>query len=152
MNNNNDDGSEEEGTGERKSDLSEVLARIDAISKLPVKADRGVNKSEPKQTVLDAVDVRIASGLPSEAIQWLQVRREIVDQNEFVTDRAHLRTMQKVNAFATIGLSIIALVVGIILVLKGSQWPGYVCIGAGLYCIAPKLIEKVFGSGSSNER
>jgi hypothetical protein len=94
-------------------------------------------------TALGAIDAQIAVSSPRDAYLWIQARGEVVRQDEFVRDRAHLRTVEKVGVIARVGLSALAIGGGIGLAFAGFGLPAFVCLGAGLYGLAPNFIDAV---------
>jgi hypothetical protein len=89
------------------------------------------------------LDLRIAGSPTSEGEKLVYIRQELVRQQEVVAGRAHVRRLEVHNFYAKVGLSVTAFASGIGLVVAGFGLPGFVCLGAGLYAIAPNFIDRV---------
>lgn len=123
--------------------LAEAAARP---SQLPVPLDSNLprrKEDESSASPLEQLDRRIAQAGADEAIELLLVRKKLVEQVEEQEDRKHTRAFQGRNFYAKVALSFGALGVGTALVFGGFAMPGFVCIGAGLYAIAPSFIDRV---------
>lgn len=94
-------------------------------------------------TAVSRLDERIVEASPREMLELLYVRDQLIRQNEAQADRNHVRTLEKKNFYAKVGLSFCAFAGGVGLVATGFGLPGFVCIGAGLYAIAPSFIDRV---------
>ena len=97
------------------------------------------------------VDDNISRASPGEALQWVRIRGELLRQDEVARDRAHGRALEKWAVAAKIGMSGLAIGGGIALTTLGFGLPGWFCLGAGLYGLAPSFVNsvtnRVFGSG-----
>lgn len=92
---------------------------------------------------LQQLDDRITKASPNEALALLIVRERLVAQSESQEDRKHVRSLERKNFYAKVALSFSAFAGGAGLVISGFALPGFVCIGAGLYAIAPSFIDRV---------
>lgn len=92
---------------------------------------------------LSQLDERIACSDPTDALKYSYVREHIVRQRDFADDRAHLRKMETRQLDVRVGLSVLAISTGVGLVVGGFGLPAYVCLGAGLYGLAPGFIDSV---------
>jgi hypothetical protein len=92
---------------------------------------------------LQQLDDRISRAGPNEALALLMVRERLVTQSESQEDRRHVRSLERKNFYAKVTLSFTAFAGGAGLVVSGFALPGFVCIGAGLYAIAPSFIDRV---------
>ena len=139
---------------DRLQQLQAQVTAAGSASKLPVPVDEGtaqptkqVQQSAPalptKIDPLQQLDDRIAKETPNEALALLIVRERLVTQTESQEDRKHVRSLERWNFYAKVALSFSAFAGGAGLVVGGFALPGFVCIGAGLYAIAPSFIDRV---------
>lgn len=89
------------------------------------------------------LDERLSMSDPEGALQYLYIREGIVRQNEYMKDRAHLRQMERRELAMKVGMSAMAVATGTGLVVGGFGLPGFVCLGAGLYWLAPRFVDRV---------
>lgn len=143
------------------SELDERLKQLEAqingagtASHLPVPIDQArpapatpppspVPVSPPATDPLQQLDDRISKADPDEALALLIVRERLVAQSESQEDRKHVRSLERKNFYAKVALSFTAFAGGVGMVAGGFALPGFVCIGAGLYAIAPSFIDRV---------
>jgi hypothetical protein len=92
---------------------------------------------------LDVLDRRIATEPVHIGRELLYVRQELSKQKETSRDREHVRSLERKNFNAKVALSFAALAAGVGLAAAGFGLPGFVCLGAGLYTIAPSFIDRV---------
>lgn len=92
---------------------------------------------------IEQLDNRIAKSSANEGLALLIVREGLVAQFEVQEDRKHVRALERRNFYAKIALSFTALAGGAGFVATGFALPGFVCIGAGLYALAPSFIDRV---------
>lgn len=137
--------------------LKQLQAQINAAgtaSNLPVAIEEATTQptgsvqqsapASPSQVdPLLQLDDRIAKAPPNEALALLIVRERLVTQTESQEDRKHVRSLERRNFYAKVALSFSAFAGGAGLVVGGFALPGFVCIGAGLYAIAPSFIDRV---------
>ena len=137
--------------------LKQLQAQIEAVgstANLPAPIDQTASQTgKPTQLTLSdspaqrdplqQLDERIATSSPNEALALLLVRERHIAQTESQADRKHVRSLELWNFYAKVTLSFIAFVGGAGLVVGGFALPGFVCIGAGLYAIAPSFIDRV---------
>lgn len=95
------------------------------------------------ESPLQTLDRRIALAPPQEAAQLTMIRQELTRQQDSSADRAHVRRLEGLNFYAKVALSFTAFGTGVGLVATGFALPGFVCLGAALYTIAPDFINKV---------
>jgi hypothetical protein len=93
--------------------------------------------------VIAGIDRHIAASTPDEAYAWVQLRGEIVHQEDDRLDVAHLRTMEKWGMIAKVGLSACAIATGAGMAIMGIGLPAFLCLGAGLYGLAPSFVDQV---------
>lgn len=95
--------------------------------------------------VLNAVGERLVKAdSPQEIILWTQVRGEILRQNEEREEKKHQRQLERIQFYSKLFLSIVAIVVGILLLSWGYTVAGLFSLGAGLFWLAPDLVKSVF--------
>lgn len=97
------------------------------------------------KSVIDRLDDRIVNAKISEMHELLYVRDQLIKQEEGQANRSHVRALEKGGFYAKVGLSFAAFAGGVGLVILEFGLPGFVCIGAGLYAIAPSFIDRVTG-------
>jgi hypothetical protein len=115
-----------------------VTAPLRAPPTTPVSRDDAQTKN-----VISRLDDRIAEATTREMLELLYVRDQLITQEEAQADRKHVRAFEGKNFYAKVGLSFCAFAGGVGLVATGFGLPGFVCIGAGLYAIAPSFIDRV---------
>jgi hypothetical protein len=87
-----------------------------------------------------SIDERLASAqTAADVVLWTQVRGEVIRQDEDASDRQHARVMQRTSLYATVGLSVVGVSVGVLLLALGQYIPGLFALGAGLYRLAPEF-------------
>jgi L-2-hydroxyglutarate oxidase LhgO len=97
-------------------------------------------------TTVEVLDQRIAAAQsPQELAILVGARREVLRQDEEVAEGAHRRRTERLGQIANILTSIGAIGAGATLVLTGHPIEGRICLGAGLYFIAPELMKMIFG-------
>ena len=94
-------------------------------------------------SALANIDARLANADVREIILLTRVRGEFIRQDEHTKDQGHLRKMEAREVTLKAGLSLVAVAAGTVLVLAGFSLPGSVALGAGLYWLAPSLIDRV---------
>lgn len=106
-------------------------------------------------SALAAIDRRIAAASPKEALAWMKIRETILLQDESAKDRDHIRRVELLGIYAKLGLSGTAIGSGVALAFGGFGLPAFLCLGAGLYGLAPDFIKAVMnrvGSGKGKGR
>ena len=112
----------------------------------------GLVKTAGDANVLDAVAERLAaSESPQDVVLWTQVRGEILRQNEELENRRHQRQMERAQLYGKISLSIVAIVVGVLLLQLGYATAGYFALGAGLFWLAPDFVKAFFDKFKTRE-
>jgi hypothetical protein len=103
-------------------------------------------------TSLEQLNVRLrASDSLDEASRWLEIRGEIIRQNEMVKDGQlrrdqaiqdgnHRRSLERTQIILKVSLAVSALVIGTFLIMKGFIEQGLFILGAGL---APDVLKFV---------
>jgi hypothetical protein len=103
-------------------------------------------------TSLEQLDVRLrASDSLDEASRWLEIRGEMIRQNEMVKDGQlrrdqaiqdgnHRRSLERTQIILKVSLAVSALVIGTFLIMKGFIEQGLFILGAGL---APDVLKFV---------
>jgi hypothetical protein len=127
---------EPEPPGRKLADLAHEL-------ETPLQATARHSTALERSTVLEVIDAHIASSSPRDTYLWIQARAEILRQYEFVSDRAHLRTIEQLALVSKVGLSAVAICGGIGLAFAGFGLPAFVCLGVGLYALAPNFINAI---------
>ncbi|MET7244290.1 hypothetical protein ABZT49_13045 [Methylobacterium sp. EM32] len=94
-------------------------------------------------SALAAIDRHIAVASPKEALAWTQIRDTILLQDEAAKDRDHIRRVELLGIYAKLGLSGAAIGSGVALAFGGFGLPAFLCLGAGLYGLAPDFIKVV---------
>jgi hypothetical protein len=144
----------EEAVEPLETQLAELRARVqdlEAASSLPAvrpTQDLGTNRSttpvrESSSNAVIAIDTQIAQSSPNDSYAWIQARREVILQDQFVADRAHLRRLETIGLVGKLGLSVLAIASGAGLAAEGFGLPGFLCLGAGLYGLAPNFVSAV---------
>jgi hypothetical protein len=139
---------------DRLKQLQAQLSAARSTSNLPVPVEDAsaqvanqVHPTLPAHTrqadPIQQLDERIAKATPKEALALLIVRERLVTQTESQEDRKHVRSLERRNFYAKVALSFSAFAGGAGLVVGGFALPGFVCIGAGLYALAPSSIDRV---------
>ncbi len=137
--------------------LTKLQAQIDSAGtsiNLPVPVGQSTSQAgtaatsatpaaSPATDPLQQLDDRITKASPNEALALLIVRERLVTQSESQEDRRHVRSLEQKKFYAKVALSFTAFAGGAGLVVGGFALPGFVCIGAGLYAIAPSFIDSV---------
>jgi hypothetical protein len=65
-------------------------------------------RRDDQSAALVGIDAKIANASSEDANNWVQIRDQVIKQDEFARDRAHLRTVEKLGIGAKIGLSALA--------------------------------------------
>lgn len=89
------------------------------------------------------IDSRLAEANADEARAWLSVRAEIVRQEAYREDLKHLRAIEKWGMVAKFGLSVVAIAAGSGLAVAEAGLPAFLCLGAGLYGLAPNFVDQI---------
>lgn len=80
---------------------------------------------------------------PEEIALWMQVREEIIRQNELVKDCKHQRSLEMIQIIRKTSLSGIAITIGIVFVGIGLRIPGLLILGVAFYELASNPIKTV---------
>jgi hypothetical protein len=101
--------------------------------------------------VIQAVEERLANATsPREMMAWLQIRGELLRQNEYSREQEHRRRIEKISLFARLGFAGLAFSVGTGLFIAGFPWGGII-LGAGLVGFIPeyeRVLRSLLGRGS----
>ena len=99
--------------------------------------------SGPEQDPLRAIERRIAQADdPHEIALWTQVRGEVLRQNDEVLDRRAARQLRAESARAELAKGFLAVSLGVYPIQSGYWIPGFLCLGAGLYSLAPDFVKQ----------
>ena len=97
--------------------------------------------------VLLSIDERISQAdNPEDAMDWARVHEVIIRQNEVSKNQEHQRFLEKVQVWYKIGFSVMAFVVGIVLLIRDLTLEGFFISGAGLFGIVPEYVKMFFRS------
>lgn len=102
--------------------------------------------SEKPTTAIALLDERISKATTQEMLELVYIRDQIIQQDETRLHRTHVRMLEKRNFYAKVGLSFCSFAGGIGLVVAEFGLPGFLCLGAGLYAIAPNFIDRMTDS------
>jgi hypothetical protein len=80
---------------------------------------------------------------PEEITLWMQVREEIIRQNELVKDSKHQRSLDKIQIIRKTSLSGIAITIGIVFVGIGLKVSGFVLLGIAFSELASNYIKPI---------
>jgi hypothetical protein len=115
------------------------------------------SKSAIAATPYAAIDARIAdpSTPLADAIALTQIRHELTRQDEFRSERKHLRDVENRNFWGKIVFSAGAVAVGLGLIAVGHP-EGFVIVGTGVYWLAPDFVrsmyERMIPGGNGGEK
>jgi hypothetical protein len=102
-------------------------------------------KKQASVDILDSVAERLAqASSPRDVILWTQVRGELLRQNEEVKDRKQQRQLESIQLYGKLLLSMVAIVVGVLLLKWDYGVAGLFSLGVGLFWLAPDLVKAVF--------
>lgn len=97
--------------------------------------------------VLSSIEERITQAdNHGDAMDWARVHEVIIRQNEVSKNQEHQRFLEKVQVWYKIGLSVMAFVVGIGLLIGDLTLEGFFISGAGLFGIVPEYVKMFFRS------
>lgn len=118
---------------------------------------RQVPPPPPNQTppsVLLRIEERLAQAVsPQEAVPWVQIRGEILRQDDQRDGQRHNRSSDRIRQLTKSGLTVLATVAGIVLVVESHFIAGMFTLGAGLYTIASPFVMSYFpGSKRAGQR
>jgi hypothetical protein len=135
---------------QRLETITRLLQKLEIERNLPAPAEEPARSARGRQEVsvktpdaLSLISQRLAESSPFEALQWLEVRREISKQDQNAEDRQHLRRMEKWGIGGKLALSGLAIISGVGLAFGGFGYPAFICMGAGLYNLAPEFISGI---------
>jgi hypothetical protein len=113
---------------------------VDALP--PAGGDRDVTGG-PETDPIRAVERRlIQADNPRDIALWIQIRGEIMRQNEEALDRRAARQQRTEAARAELAKGFFAVSLGVYLIQSGYWLAGFLCLGAGLYSLAPDYIKQ----------
>jgi hypothetical protein len=102
----------------------------------------------PGDASVERIDDRLVKAAPEDVVLWTQVRGEVVKQEEYRSQQAHRRSIEKTELYAKVGLSIGASGVGVFLIGTAHLAPGMLALGAGLFWLARPFVMKFFSPPS----
>ncbi len=89
------------------------------------------------------LDKKMADVPSNELQDYVEARKSLIEQDEYIKDREHIRKLEKFQIKSKIMLSSVAMLTGAGLVVAGFSLPGFLCLGAGLYWLAPNFVDSV---------
>ncbi len=96
--------------------------------------------SDNSDKLIETIDQRIAATTePLEMVLVTKLRGELIRQNEEVRDKAHKRSLERIELIGRQLLSFAALGAGMWLV-PNNWFAGFVVLGAAVYNLAPKFV------------
>ncbi len=101
---------------------------------------------EPRENAVadDALQDRIRQAQsPAEAAQWQALRERNALLEEHRKDRQHRRRLVAFQTYTDGLLPIFVMLVGILLVILDYHYVGFMFVGAGLWTVAPKFVERM---------
>ncbi len=140
-------------------------------------SDLPSSSEEYKDALLIDIESRLANAKNSdEAVFWLRVRSELIQQNvslvqqrqeiiqqneivkngeqrrnEIAKDGQQKRYIEKFKLFRRTGISVSALILGTVAISSGAIWPGLVILGVAFYEVAPDYVKARFPGKSKEE-
>lgn len=130
-----------------------------------------ISREPERLPVLRDIEERLSRvGSPDEALKWAQVREQIQRQDNFIREREvmgqlalqrhrdmlkeaeHRRFLEKVASLGKVGLSVVAIGIGIGLVVGGFEPVGLFMLGAGLFWLAPEFVRGFLPRGPRRGR
>ena len=96
---------------------------------------------------LARIDARVAdprTPIP-EAITLVQIRGEMIKQDELRLDRADLRKARGREFWGKLCFSIGGVATGVGLIVAGLHLEGFVILGAGFHWLAPDFVKSIYG-------
>ena len=121
--------------------MSEDKGQPEKISTELSASDTPANKT----TTLSQVEERLSqANSPQEALFWIQIRGELIKQNEIIQEGDRRRFVQQIQLWRRIGVSVAALTIGLVFFSIGSTEAGLLVIGVFLYELAPDLNKETF--------
>jgi hypothetical protein len=115
--------------------MSEDKGELDksSSSENPSPSDVSFNKN---LTLVKIEERLVQATSPEEISLWMQVRREIIEQNEIINDNKHQRFLETIRIIRKTSLSGIAITIGIVFVSSGLRIPGLLILGVAFYELA----------------
>ena len=97
----------------------------------------------PETDAVKAIERRLVQAQdPREIALWAEIRGEVIRHNEDALDRQATRRQRVESARADLTKSLLAVSVGVYLVQQGYWIVGFLCLGAGLYSLAPDYVRQ----------
>jgi hypothetical protein len=113
---------------------------VDALP--PAGGDRDLSAERGPDPIRDVERRLTQANDLREIALWIQIRGEILRQNEEALDRRAARQRQVERARAEIAKGFLAVSLGVYLIQSGYWIPGFLCLGAGLYSLAPDYVKQ----------
>ena len=108
--------------------------------------------SRDAPSVLLKIEARLADAVsPQEVVLWAQIRGEILRQDDQRDAQRHNQSSERIRQLTKSGLTLLATVAGIVLVVENHFLAGMFTLGAGLYAIAGPFVMTYF-PGSKHAR
>ncbi len=121
----------------------EERAPLQPLPAQPAGGSLPASLEQENVAALAALDRRIVESNPTDAEIFARIRGQIVQHIEYGKDREHLRRIQVRELLLKVGFSLVAVAAGVGLTLGGFPYPGLLTLGAGLYWLAPRFMERV---------
>ena len=113
------------------------------MAALPPPDEAPKDDASPDGDVISEINRRLVRGRdPLEIVLWTQIRAEVVQQDQDALDRQAARRRQIELARLEIAKGFLAVSLGTVLILYGYWLPGFLCLGAGLYSLAPDYVKE----------
>ena len=108
--------------------------------------------SRDAPSVLLRIEARLADAVGAqEVVLWAQIRGEILRQDDQRDAQRHNQSSERIRQLTKSGLTLLATVAGIVLVVENHFLAGMFTLGAGLYAIASPFVMTYF-PGSKHAR
>lgn len=107
---------------------------------------RPIERAPQPARYLDRLSERIADSktpLP-ESLVLMQIRDEMIRQDEYRLDRAHIRRAETRQFWAKLAFSAGAAGTGIGLIATGFTLEGFVALGIGFHWLAPDFVSRIY--------
>jgi hypothetical protein len=113
------------------------------VDALPPSGGRRDPDPGPEPDAITSIERRLAQAEDRREIAlWTQIRGEIIRQNEDALDRRAARQRGLEIVRAELAKGFLAVSVGVYLIQTGYWIPGFLCLGAGFYSLAPDYVKQ----------
>ena len=108
--------------------------------------DIGDSVATKEKKPVDVISQRIADPKtsPHEVVFLTRIRRELIEQDQYILDREHVRASENRQFWAKLSFSGVAVATGAGLIAAGLSLEGFVIIGIGLHWLAPDFVKSVY--------